>query len=114
MLSPLGIFHTDARGKCVFVNDRWCEITGLTSDEALGDGWAEALHPEDRSRVFETWEQATRTRSVFKAEYRFIDRRGVVHLVLGQALAIRDGRGKPRGMSARSSIFPIAITSRRR
>ncbi len=84
MLSPLGIFHTDARGKCVFVNDRWCEITGLTSDEALGDGWAEALHPEDRSRVFETWEQATRTRSVFKAEYRFIDRRGVVTLCSGK------------------------------
>jgi PAS domain S-box-containing protein len=97
MLSPLGIFHTDTHGKCVFVNDRWCEITGLSAEESLGDGWAETLHPEDRSRVFEAWAEATRTRSVFKAEYRFVDRAGVVHLVLGQALAIRDGRGDVTG-----------------
>lgn len=97
LLSPLGVFHTDASGRCVWVNDRWSEITGLGSSEAMGDGWAEALHPEDRSRVFAEWAEATRTGRVFKAEYRFVDRHGFCHPVLGQALAIRDGRGETTG-----------------
>ena len=36
---------------CTFVNERWCELTGLSFDEALGDGWFAALHPDDRERV---------------------------------------------------------------
>ena len=50
-LAPVGILRTDARCQCHYVNDRWREITGLTDQEAQGDGWAKALHPEDRDRV---------------------------------------------------------------
>jgi PAS domain S-box-containing protein len=110
LLSPLGIFHTDPLGKCIYVNERWSEITGLSSEEALGDGWAEALHPEDRARVFSEWAEATRTGRVFKAEYRFVDRQGICHPVLGQALAIRDGRGSTTGFVG--SI--VGLSDRRR
>ncbi len=47
---PVGIFYTDNEGRCQFVNDAWCEIAGATSDEAMGDGWAAFLHPDDRTR----------------------------------------------------------------
>ena len=36
---PVGIFRTDVQGNYVYVNERWCEITGLTPEEAYGEGW---------------------------------------------------------------------------
>jgi PAS domain-containing protein len=28
-VAPVGIFHTDATGGCLYVNDQWCEIAGM-------------------------------------------------------------------------------------
>ena len=39
--SPVGIFRTDPGGDCVFVNDKWCEISGMTSAQAAGNGWVD-------------------------------------------------------------------------
>ena len=47
--APVGIFQSDGDGNCLFVNERWCEITGLSVDEAAGRGWAQGLHPDDRA-----------------------------------------------------------------
>lgn len=38
-LSPVGIFHADAEGRYLYVNQRWVEITGLAAEAALGEGW---------------------------------------------------------------------------
>ncbi len=37
--SPLGIFQLDLDQHCTYVNDRWCEITGLDVIESAGTGW---------------------------------------------------------------------------
>jgi PAS domain S-box-containing protein len=58
-ISPIGIFHTDAKGKFLYINERWCQITGLSREEALTKGLAWGLHPEDRERVLEEWFAAT-------------------------------------------------------
>ncbi len=50
-LAPVGIVQFDALGQCTFVNDRLCEWTGISHEGALGHGWAEAIHPDDISRV---------------------------------------------------------------
>jgi PAS domain-containing protein len=47
-LSPAGVFRTDADGNCTYVNARWCTYAGLPPAEALGKGWSEPLHPDDR------------------------------------------------------------------
>ncbi len=41
----MGIFHTDNDGNCLYVNQRWCEIAGLTIEAAMGKGWYRALYP---------------------------------------------------------------------
>ncbi|HSA99906.1 MAG TPA: PAS domain S-box protein, partial [Anaerolineales bacterium] len=38
-ISPVGIFRTDANGATTYVNPKWCEISGLSYDDAFGDGW---------------------------------------------------------------------------
>jgi len=71
--SPLGIFFDDAGDKCVFVNTTFCEMMGLSEAQALGDGWARTVHPQDLPRLL-----GERARSVaggaplFRAEYRYI------------------------------------------
>jgi len=34
--TPVGIFVSSAEGDCLYVNQRWCELTGLSREQALG------------------------------------------------------------------------------
>ncbi len=86
-VSPVGIFSSDTTGRTVFVNRRWCEIAGLTSDQALGDGWKIALHPEDRGRVAAAWSEAVRVGESSAAEFRFVRPDGTVTWLVGQSRA---------------------------
>jgi PAS domain S-box-containing protein len=90
VVSPTGIFRTNAAGDCLYVNQRWCEITGLTPEQGAGQGWTQALHPEDRERVFAEWSQAVAEGRVFKSEYRLKRPDGRISWVLGLADAERD------------------------
>ena len=36
--SPIGIFFTDADGNCFQVNKTWCEIAGMSPEQAKGRG----------------------------------------------------------------------------
>jgi PAS domain S-box-containing protein len=39
-------------GQCDFLNQRWLDYAGMTAEQALGWGWAAAIHPDDRKRRF--------------------------------------------------------------
>ncbi|MGD0474726.1 MAG: PAS domain-containing protein [Candidatus Velthaea sp.] len=43
-------------GEADFVNQRWCEYTGLTVDEAYGRGWLAAIHPDDLAGLLAGWQ----------------------------------------------------------
>jgi PAS domain S-box-containing protein len=88
--TPLGIFVSDARGSCVYVNERWCELTGLTPARALGDGWSEAIHPDDVEHALSEWTAASRNGSDSIVEYRFLRPDGGVSWIQGFASAMRD------------------------
>lgn len=68
---PVGIFRADAVGDCLYVNERFLEMAGLTAPNALGEGWAQSLHPEDRDRVLSQWYRAVTDKLPCKLEYRF-------------------------------------------
>ncbi|MDH5540084.1 MAG: PAS domain S-box protein, partial [Rhizobacter sp.] len=68
--APVGIFQTDASGAWVYVNERWCTMTGMSEAEAMGGGWQLGLHPSDRSRVSGALHAAIETRSPFEGEFR--------------------------------------------
>jgi PAS domain S-box-containing protein len=42
-------------GHIDFLNQRWCEYTGLGVDEAYGQGWQTAIHPEDLPQLLVRW-----------------------------------------------------------
>jgi PAS domain S-box-containing protein len=95
--APVGLFHTDARGNCIFVNNRWCEIAGLTPEQAIRAGWAQALHPDDRERVLREWNQAAETAQEFGSEYRFRTPEGVTTWLRGAAAPLYDADGQVVG-----------------
>src|SRR5579864_6790330 len=39
-----------------FVNNRWEEYTGLSSEQSYGKGWQAAIHPEDLPGLLKNWE----------------------------------------------------------
>ena len=96
-LSPVGIFHTDSEGNCIYVNQRWSKIAGLTSEEALGQGWSKGLHPSDRDTVADEWYRAVQENRPFKLEYRFQRPDGSVIWVFGQAVAERNTESQITG-----------------
>ncbi|MEI7729463.1 MAG: PAS domain S-box protein [Verrucomicrobiota bacterium] len=93
-LAPIGIYRSTPDGHCTYVNDCWCEISGLSLTEALGLGWAKALHPEDRDVVFARWQEMVDSASHWGMEYRFQTPAGKVTWVYGQAAPQRDAQGK--------------------
>jgi PAS domain S-box-containing protein len=95
--APVGIFQTDAKGDCLFVNPRWIEIAGISQEKALGTGWADALHPEDRERVFTQWYNAAQTGSKFALECRFLTPEAKVNWVFTTAEAIHNPSGAITG-----------------
>lgn len=40
-------------GNIDFLNQRWCEYTGLCLDDSIGSGWEAAIHPEDLPELLE-------------------------------------------------------------
>ena len=85
-VAPVGIFHTDATGYTTYVNPSWCQITGLSDEEALGNNWLKAVHEEDKKILYRGWQKAVRTKKISISEYRFNRSDGSIAWVMGQAI----------------------------
>lgn len=95
--APVGIFLTDPEGATVFVNESWVNMTGLTPEQARGEGWTRALHPGDRTRVAQGWREAVARGAPSSAEFRFQRADGGVTWVQGNAVQVRDQAGRVTG-----------------
>jgi PAS domain S-box-containing protein len=49
-LIPQVVWIAEPDGRAVYLNPRWAEYTGQRAGAALGFGWLDAVHPEDRER----------------------------------------------------------------
>ena len=90
-IAPVGIFLTDADQQCVYVNERWSEITGVSAVEARGLDWRVCLQTQG------TTLQAT---SLFAADPTMplsfenpIEQGAKTSWVIGQMRPYRDTRG---------------------
>ena len=95
--SPLGVFVTNASGSSQYLNPKWLAISGMTSEQALGDGWVQAIHPEDQQRVSTAWYKAARERLPFVSEHRFLWPNGQVIWTRVRASEMLDTNGVVSG-----------------
>ena len=52
---PAVAFVTEADGRRAFWNRRWVEYTGASVEQSLHDGWQQAVHPDELTRVQDKW-----------------------------------------------------------
>lgn len=95
--SPVGIFRTNEDGLTIYVNFRWCQIAGISYERALGDGWFDIVHPDDKMMLQENWNLALKNKSNSIQEYRFLKENGQVIWVYGEAKPEYSEDGKISG-----------------
>jgi PAS domain S-box-containing protein len=99
-VSPSGIYLTDSTGKCFYVNQAWCSMSGFTFEESVGDGWMEAIHSEDRVRIHSEWENFISGEIPWVSEYRLLDKKANIIWVHSVATLFRNEDGKVQGVFA--------------
>ena len=82
----------DARGEGLDYS-AFCRLTGLTIEKCRGDGWAQAVHPDDRDRVVARWHASMREGGIYDVEYRLLTADGVYRRILARAAPVRDRSG---------------------
>ena len=50
----------DASGGIIEIAPLWGELVGAPPETALGDGWTDVVHPDDRVRVLDVWDKVLR------------------------------------------------------
>lgn len=95
--APVMIWMSDERGACHFFNEIWLKFTGLSMDNAAGNGWTKSIHAEDLNGYLEKYFTAFRARRPFHAEYRLRRADGEYRWVFGQSVPIYEPSGRFEG-----------------
>jgi PAS domain S-box-containing protein len=89
--SPLGMFHADREGRCLYVNPAWLRVADISREQAAGVGWYGCIHPDDRQLVTATWHEALRTTRSQVTEHRYVRPDGQIVWVRGHAAVLSEG-----------------------
>ena len=92
--APVAIFQTDAKGRLTYNNPLWYEISGFNEEESLGDGWTQAIHPEDRDAVVQDWQRTVSEQSTWDLEYRLLTPQGELRWVRALASPMYSAEGR--------------------
>jgi PAS domain S-box-containing protein len=96
-----GIAETDLTGRFIWVNDRYCQITGYTRAELLGGmTMQEITHADDLPRNLDQFRRLTAEGTAFGIEKRYLRKGGALVWVSNSVSLIRDADGTPRSVVA--------------
>ena len=80
-------------GNVDYLNQGWLNFTGLTQEQAHGQGWFQALHPDDKQKTSQKWADAAQIGIAYEVEQRLRRYDGEYHWFLTRANPVRDARG---------------------
>jgi len=106
-VAPVGVVQSDASGRAVFVNERWCALTGWPAARAVGINWLDLLQPADRARIEQKMSAQGQPVIAFDTRLRTAD--GTEIQVQGSVVALRRA-GRPAGTLATFTEIPAAMT----
>jgi PAS domain S-box-containing protein len=85
------VWSSSPDGSADFLNKRFRDYTGLSSEEGRGSAWMHALHPEDRAMA--DWRAALAAEEPFEKEARLRQADGEYRRFLLRFVPLRVGRG---------------------
>jgi PAS domain S-box-containing protein len=91
--APDIIFSRNADGARDYLSDRFYEYTGAPAGSAVGWGWMEYIHPDDKAQATNHWERCVKTGANYEVEYRLRSADGSYRWFRARAVPIRDDQG---------------------
>jgi PAS domain S-box-containing protein len=91
---PTAAWTTRPDGHCDFLNRVWLDYAGMTMEEAQGWRWAEAIHPDDRTKLVEEWQSCLASGTPVDTEARIRRFDGSYRWFLIRGNPLKDERGK--------------------
>jgi PAS domain S-box-containing protein len=79
--SPIGIFATDEHGESVYANPACEAITGISMEEAMGEGWQHVFHRDELGALQAGLAEAVATRTPLRRTMRVVRPSGEVRHV---------------------------------
>ncbi|WP_437718468.1 ATP-binding protein [Sorangium sp. So ce448] len=108
--APMMIWMSGPSGGCEYVNTTWLRFTGRSLEEELGDGWLDAIHPDDRPLVASACAESMETHEPFMLECQMLRRDGESRWVVTQGAPRYGAAGAFLGFVGSS----LDITERKR
>jgi PAS domain S-box-containing protein len=90
---PVLIWTAQPDGQRDYFNPRWLAFTGRAMDQETGYQWQASLHPDDRERVMQAWQQSVATGTPYQVEYRLRRHDGFYRWILMRASPRRNADG---------------------
>lgn len=90
------VWTADPSGRITSDIAAWSAYTGLSQAEIRDEGWAGAIHPEDRDRTRRVWARADECREQYEAGYRIRRADGVYRTFVERGVPILEPDGSVR------------------
>jgi PAS domain S-box-containing protein len=94
---PIAVYETNWTGECIYVNPRWTQLCGLSSEESLGHGWHAIVHPDDFKSLTQQVTSERSKEQAYSVEYRIITVTGELKWVHVDSTVLHDEAGRAIG-----------------
>jgi PAS domain S-box-containing protein len=90
------VWGAPASGRFEYEQPGWTAFTGQPFDQHKGDGWLDAVHPDDREPTASAWAHAVESRSSYQFVHRLRRRDGAYRHMSARAVPIVNPDGTVR------------------
>lgn len=91
---PHIVWTANPNGEVDYYNRQWKIYTGYSTEETIGWGWRQVIHPDDLQPCIDRWTHAFTTGEPYEIEYRLKREDGSYRWHVGRATPFRDEAGQ--------------------